>query len=102
MSLEGCTALHFAASEGKSQAISNILRAGNVDVNAQAEVCSFCRNGAAQKRFCFSSSTPSLSLQSGTTALHWCAARGDTVSTNLLIQSKANVNIKDKVPQITT
>ena len=51
MSLEGCTALHFAASEGKSQSISNILRAGNVDVNAQAEVCSFCRNGAAQKGF---------------------------------------------------
>ena len=40
-------------------------------------------------------------LQSGTTALHWCAGRGDAISTNLLLGSKANVNIKDKVRQIT-
>ena len=44
MALEGCTSLHFAASEGKAHDIAEIVRAGKVDINAQAEVCKHDRN----------------------------------------------------------
>ncbi|MCY4329486.1 MAG: ankyrin repeat domain-containing protein [Endozoicomonadaceae bacterium] len=108
--LRGDTALILAAREGQSKAVTELLKAEGIDVNSQnifghTALIIACQNhdiNTAKKLLSFQGIDINVQNEQGDTALIIASQLGDQKMVDLLIEYKADVNIKNKLDKTAT
>ena len=78
---------------GDADALQQLIL-DHFDVNSQTTVCKCTRTSVSWVENIIVNST----VQDGMTALHLAAIGGHTSSVQVLIEARADLNLKDKVP----